>query len=112
MPHGLGHLIGLQTHDVAGQQDRQGTTFPPPDAYPALRTTRTIEAGQTFTIEPGLYFIPMLLEPVLQGPARGRYDAATITALAPCGGIRIEDNVLVEPEGVSNLTRTAFAEQA
>ncbi len=112
MPHGLGHLIGLQTHEVAGLQDRQGNTLPPPNAYPALRTTRTIEVGQTFTIEPGLYFIPMLLDPLLEGPTRDRFDAAALTALAPCGGIRIEDNVLVGTDQVTNLTRVAFAEQA
>jgi Xaa-Pro dipeptidase len=112
MPHGLGHLIGLQTHDVAGQSQRDGTLIPPPDAYPALRTTREVAIDQVFTIEPGLYFIPMLLDPVLAG-AQGRLlDAEVINALAPYGGIRIEDNVIVREHDTWNLTREAFKEQA
>lgn len=112
MPHGLGHLIGLQTHDVAGQSRRDGTLMPPPDAYPALRTTREVAIDQAFTIEPGLYFIPMLLDPVLAGAQGKLLDADVIKALAPYGGIRIEDNVIVREHDTWNLTREAFEEQA
>lgn len=111
MPHGLGHLIGLQTHDVAGQSRRDGTLVPPPEAYPALRTTRDIAVDQAFTIEPGLYFIPMLLDPVLAGPEGRHLDQDVIRAFAPYGGIRIEDNVIVRDNDVWNLTREAFQEQ-
>ncbi len=112
LPHGLGHLLGLQTHDAGGQlADDRGTRRPPPAIYPALRNTRTIETGQVFTIEPGIYFIPMLLDEL-----RAQPDAAVnwqaIDALLPCGGIRIEDNVHVLSDGVENLTREAFAAAA
>lgn len=111
LPHGVGHLIGLQTHDVGGLQSApEGGQRNPPDAYPALRLTRTVEEDQVFTIEPGLYFIPMLLDEVRAGPGAADVNWDRIAALAPCGGIRIEDNVVVTADGVRNLTREAFAD--
>lgn len=105
-PHGLGHLLGLQVHDVGGRQaDRKGTTAPPPAAHPALRTTRDIESGMIFTIEPGLYFIPALLEPLRAGPHSALLNWSIIDTLTPLGGIRIEDNIWVSPQGTHNLTR-------
>ena len=111
LPHGLGHLLGIQTHDVGGfQQDRSGASRPAPEQYPALRLTRDIEPGQVFTIEPGLYFIPMLLEELRQHPLAAQVNFELIESLLPYGGIRIEDNVLVTEDGTVNLTRNAFAE--
>ncbi|MBX3707483.1 MAG: Xaa-Pro dipeptidase [Pseudomonadales bacterium] len=110
LPHGLGHLIGLQTHDVGGlQAEAAGRLRPPPAIYPALRLTRTVEPDQVFTIEPGLYFIPMLLAELARADA-GRYvDWSLVDRLRPFGGIRIEDNVVVTASGTQNLTRAAFA---
>ena len=55
IPHGLGHLIGLQTHDVAGHMvSPDGGMRPPPKRYAALRLTRDVAVDQVFTIEPGL----------------------------------------------------------
>ncbi len=112
LPHGLGHLIGLQTHDVGGQQsDHRGTQVPPPDNYPALRTTRTLTTHMPVTIEPGLYFIPQLLDAARSGPASDAFNWPAIDALRPAGGIRIEDNVLLTDAGIENMTRDAFAAQ-
>jgi Xaa-Pro dipeptidase len=110
LPHGLGHLVGLQTHDVAGHQvSPDGALAPPPPIYPALRLTRTLEPGFVFTVEPGLYFIPMLLR-ALRAASPGRHvDWTRVERFLPCGGIRIEDNVLVTAEGHQNYTRAAFA---
>jgi Xaa-Pro dipeptidase len=109
LPHGLGHFLGIQVHDVAGHQaDRAGTPAPPPEKYPTLRTTRAIEERQVFTIEPGLYFIPMLLEPHRGGRLQGAFDWQLIDRLVKCGGIRIEDNVYVGREKNRNLTREAL----
>ena len=105
-PHGLGHFLGIQVHDVAGRQaSPDGSSAPPPPDYPSLRTTRTIEPKMVFTIEPGLYFIPMLLEPFRSGPDAAAFDWALVDRLTRCGGIRIEDNVHVEVERNRNLTR-------
>ncbi|MDH5835519.1 Xaa-Pro dipeptidase [Luteimonas kalidii] len=109
-PHGIGHGIGLQVHDVAGfaASDRGGT-IARPDGHPYLRLTRTLEPGFVVTIEPGLYFIDMLLED-LRAAGRGTsVDWDRVEAFRPCGGIRIEDNVVCTDAGPLNLTREAFA---
>ena len=106
LPHGLGHLLGLQVHDVGGLfKDETGVLEPPPHEHSTLRLTRKLEQNMVMTIEPGVYFIPMLLEPERAG-ARARYlNFPLIDELIPHGGIRIEDNVLVGEDGVQNLTR-------
>lgn len=105
-PHGLGHFLGLQVHDVGGHQAAPtGGTVEPPELHPFLRTTRTIEESHVFTVEPGLYFIEMLLRPERENGNAGQYDWDLIERLTPCGGIRIEDNVLVTADGHRNLTR-------
>jgi Xaa-Pro dipeptidase len=109
-PHGLGHFLGLQTHDVAGLiADVDGTPIPRPDGHPFLRLTRKLEAGNVLTIEPGLYFI----EPLLRAwRAKGDVNAINwdkVDKLAPYGGIRIEDNMVVTGGIPRNLTREAFA---
>jgi Xaa-Pro dipeptidase len=109
LPHGLGHFLGTQTHDVGGQlAGPEGGTVPPPAEFPALRLTRTLETDYVVTVEPGLYFIPMLLEELRAAAAgrRVRWDA--VDALLPFGGIRIEDDVRVTADGIENLTRDAF----
>lgn len=109
-PHGVGHGIGLQVHDVAGfAASDAGGTIPKPDGHPYLRLTRTLEPGMVVTIEPGLYFIDMLLETLRQGPHAGEVDWARVDAFRPFGGIRIEDDVACTDAGPLNLTRDAFA---
>lgn len=107
LPHGLGHFLGVQVHDVAGRVDRNGASLPPPAAHPFLRLTRELETGNVLTVEPGLYFIPSLLEKLRGSPMARHFDWNAIDALVPCGGIRIEDNVLVDSETPVNLTRRA-----
>ncbi|HEX5418715.1 MAG TPA: Xaa-Pro dipeptidase [Gammaproteobacteria bacterium] len=109
LPHGLGHLLGLQVHDAGGRQiTPEGARREPPAEHPFLRLTRVVEPGFVLTIEPGLYFIASLLRAL--GPEdRRRVDWDKIGRLMPFGGIRIEDDVLVEADGIRNLTREAFA---
>ncbi|WP_417564969.1 Xaa-Pro dipeptidase [Marinobacter sp.] len=99
-PHGIGHFLGVQVHDVAGKPT------PAPEDAPFLRLTRTLEPGMVVTIEPGLYFIPSLLEPVLAGESERYLNRELLNLLRGCGGIRIEDNVVVTETGGRNLTRT------
>ncbi len=106
LPHGLGHHLGLQVHDVGGHlKDPEGNLAPPPPEHPYLRNTRTIEPRQVFTIEPGLYFIEMLLREFRQGEASSRFHWKLIDELSPLGGIRVEDNLVVTDDGHRNLTR-------
>jgi Xaa-Pro dipeptidase len=105
-PHGLGHFLGIQVHDLSGRQATPaGGVAPPPAHSPFLRTTRTIAEHQVFTIEPGVYFIEMLLREHRVGPHSGLIDWALVERLAPFGGVRIEDDVLVTAAGHTNLTR-------
>ena len=106
MPHGVGHLLGIQVHDVGGhQRNASGGRIEPPAHSPALRTTRMLSEDMVFTVEPGLYFIPMLLDPLRTGYAREALNWPLIDELIPSGGIRIEDNIRVTATGAENLTR-------
>lgn len=109
-PHGLGHYLGLQTHDVAGLIDDQGNPIPRPDGYPALRLTRVLEENNVLTVEPGLYFIDSLLDKWRANQDAAMVDWERVEAFRPFGGIRIEDNVVVQQGGCDDLTRRAFAE--
>lgn len=105
-PHGLGHHLGLQVHDMGGfMADERGTHMSPPEGHPFLRTTRVIEPRQVFTIEPGLYFIESLLAE-LANSEQGKYiNWEKVDSFRQFGGIRIEDNVIVHRERNENMTR-------
>ena len=112
-PHGIGHLLGLQVHDVGGTMgDDEGAILPKPPRDPALRLTRKLEPGFVVTMEPGLYFIDALLGPARNGEHAERIDWSRVDALAPFGGIRIEDNLAITAAGHDNLTRAAFTASA
>ncbi|CAN5925522.1 Xaa-Pro dipeptidase [soil metagenome] len=98
-PHGLGHSLGLVTHDVGCASLR------PRADNPFLRNTSRIAEGQVFTIEPGLYFIDGLLAELRGKPEGKLVDWNLVEALSPFGGIRIEDDVLVLETGIRNFTR-------
>jgi len=110
-PHGLGHLLGIQVHDVGGfMEGESGTTIDPPSGHPYLRLTRELEENMVLTIEPGLYAIDMLLENLRGTPAESHVNWDSVDWLRPFGGIRIEDNVRVLINDRENLTRDAFAQ--
>lgn len=105
-PHGLGHHLGLQVHDVGGfMADDRGTHVAAPENYPFLRTTRQIEGQMVFTIEPGLYFIDSLLADIKGTNKEQMVNWQLVSELSPFGGIRIEDNIIVHQTHNENITR-------
>lgn len=105
MPHGLGHMIGLDVHDMEDLNEdwvgydetvSRSSQF----GLKALRLGKSLEAGNVLTVEPGIYFIPVLIE---RWAAEGLHtDFIEYDALEPYknfGGIRIEDNVLITTDG-------------
>ncbi len=107
-PHGLGHMLGLQVHDVGGHMaDASGKRQKPPAEHPNLRMSRTLEPGMVVTIEPGLYFIPMLLEKLRTSKHAAQVNFERIAEFARFGGIRIEDNVVIGDVHPFNITRDA-----
>ncbi|QSX78666.1 Xaa-Pro dipeptidase [Agrilutibacter solisilvae] len=110
-PHGIGHGIGLQVHEVAGfaAADQGGGTIAKPTGHPYLRLTRVLEPGMVVTIEPGLYFIDMLLDELKDKGLGPSVNWDRVAQLRPYGGIRIEDDVVCTDDAPENLTRDAFA---
>ena len=110
-PHGVGHYIGLQVHDVGGfLADASGKTIPKPEGQPYLRITRAVDVNQVFTIEPGIYFIDSLLAELRNSENAKYIEWPRVDEFRKYGGIRIEDDVVVTETGHENLTRAAFAE--
>jgi Xaa-Pro dipeptidase len=109
LPHGIGHLLGLEVHDVGGLMlTPEGGEIERPEGHPYLRLTRVLEPGFVVTMEPGIYFIPQLLD-AARGDGRARHiDWTRVEELAQFGGIRIEDDLAVTSSGCENLTRDAF----
>lgn len=102
-PHGLGHFLGLDTHDPGGYPKGVDRIQRPGIQY--LRARRTLEPGMVFTIEPGCYFIPALLEPAMVDPAMKSYlNASLLGTMLDFGGVRIEDDIAITETGNENLT--------
>lgn len=105
MPHGLGHLLGIDVHDVGGYLGHCPERDPQPGLR-QLRTSRVLLAGMVLTIEPGLYFVEAQLE-------RAKADAKlckfirweAIERFRRFGGVRIEDDVAITEDGAELLTQ-------
>lgn len=105
MPHGLGHMMGLDVHDMEGLGEnyvgysdgvKRSTQF----GLGFLRFALPYKPGHVFTVEPGIYFIPELIS---KWEAEGKYkDFINYKKLADwmdIGGVRIEDDVLITEKG-------------
>ncbi|KAL6994610.1 Xaa-Pro dipeptidase [Sarracenia purpurea var. burkii] len=103
-PHGLGHLLGLDVHDVGGYI--KGTPKRPTEpGFRCLRTARNLQAGMALTIEPGCYFIDSVLDEALSDSNKSRYfNEEVLNRFRGFGGVRIEDDVFVTENGIENYT--------
>lgn len=112
-PHGLGHLLGIQVHDIGGfMATDAGGRIERPAGHPYLRLTRTLAPHMVVTIEPGIYFIDSLLAGLRDGPHAPVVNWTAIEHLRRFGGVRIEDDVVCTDSTPQNLTRDAFGAAA
>jgi Xaa-Pro aminopeptidase len=101
-PHGIGHMVGLGIRDAGGVVRGRK---PVPDEFPRLRVDLPLRSGYVMTVEPGIYFVPALLhDREFRERHRDAVDWERAEAIAPLGGIRIEDDVLVTTDGPDVLT--------
>ncbi|KAL5544070.1 hypothetical protein UlMin_007854 [Ulmus minor] len=92
MPHGLGHLLGLDTHDPGGYT--KGMQRPKEPGLKSLRTTRELQAGMVITVEPGCYFIDALLVPAMESSNTTEFfNREAIARFKGFGGVRIESDL-------------------
>lgn len=103
MPHGLGHLLGIDTHDVGGFL--QGQTRLARPGFRSLRCYRTLEAGMFITVEPGIYFNSLMFEAAFADPAKSKFLVKEeIEKYYGFGGVRIEDDIAITATGCENYT--------
>ncbi len=105
MPHGLGHMMGMDVHDMEGlgedyvgydENTKRATTFG--TAY--LRLGKELKPGFVLTVEPGIYFIPDLIDKFRkEGKFAGFVNYDKVETYKDFGGIRIEDDILVTETG-------------
>ena len=110
-PHGVGHLLGMDVHDMEDLGDRAGyapgRSRSPQFGLGYLRLDRDLAPGMAVTIEPGLYFVPHILHhKTLTAPFGRDFHPARLDHFADVRGIRIEDDVLVTATGCEVLTRS------
>ncbi|MFM8619799.1 MAG: aminopeptidase P N-terminal domain-containing protein [Opitutaceae bacterium] len=103
-PHGLGHMLGLGVRDASGLAP--GRRKDPRPSLRSLRMDLPLAAGMVVTVEPGLYFIP----PLLQDPARrakyaGDVNWELVDRHLHLGGVRVEDDILITNGAPEVLTR-------
>jgi Xaa-Pro dipeptidase len=111
LPHGIGHLLGLEVHDAGGfMESPEGGDIPRPEGHPFLRLTRVLQKGFVVTVEPGIYFIDQLLDAARADARASKINWSRVASLRKFGGVRIEDNVAITDTGCENLTREAFRE--
>jgi Xaa-Pro dipeptidase len=101
-PHGLTHMLGLDVHDVTGGKRRK---MPNPTKVP-VRFVAKLEPGFVITMEPGVYFIAALInDAALRRKHKASVDFAKAESFLDFGGVRIEDDVVIQADGPPlNLT--------
>jgi len=103
MPHGLGHLLGIDTHDVGGYPN--GTKKSTEPGLNRLRFGGLLQENMVITVEPGIYFIRSVLELAFENPEINKFlNIEKIKRFLDFGGIRIEDDVIVLKDGIENMS--------
>jgi len=128
-PHGLGHHLGLEVHDITptaadSESSRESsrtacdacmtnTTKDLPDFTPNTLTAPPLLPGNVVTIEPGIYFNKYNLDTVyLPDPTHSQFiDTEVLDRYMPVGGVRIEDDILITDSGYENLTPAIKGEE-
>ncbi|KAI5954269.1 pepP [Candida jiufengensis] len=101
-PHGLGHMLGMNTHDTAGYANYSD----PDELLCYLRIRRELQPNMVVTNEPGCYFSPFLLEETLQNPEKNKFiNKDVLDKYWYVGGVRIEDDVLITKDGYEIFTK-------
>ncbi|GAB1609417.1 xaa-Pro dipeptidase-like isoform X1 [Argonauta hians] len=104
MPHGLGHFMGIDTHDVGGYNNSGERSTEP--GMRSLRTNRVLQARMVLTIEPGIYFNNVLLDNALADPNQAKFLVpSVIDEYRNSGGVRIEDDIIVTENGAEMMTQ-------
>ncbi|KAK3004577.1 hypothetical protein RJ639_018538 [Escallonia herrerae] len=104
MPHGLGHFLGIDTHDPGGYL--KGAERPKEPGLRAIRTSRELLEGMVITVEPGCYFIDVLLVPAMESSRTSKFlKSEEISKFRGFGGVRIESDVYVTSNGCVNMTK-------
>lgn len=104
-PHGLGHLMGCDVHDVGGylEGNPQRATIP---GLRSLRTARVLQANMVLTIEPGCYFIDFLIDRALADPELNCFIVADrLNEYRGQGGVRIEDDIIITETGAELMNQ-------
>ncbi len=114
-PHGIGHLLGLDVHDMEDLGDRagyaKGRTRSKQFGLCYLRLDRDLVPGMAVTIEPGLYHVPAIFShPELSKLVAKHVNQTELKKYSDVRGIRIEDDVLVTQTGHEVLTRAIVKE--
>ena len=101
-PHGLGHYLGMDTHDTGGHADYEDKD----PMYKYLRVRGKLPAGAVVTVEPGIYFCRFIVEPYLEDEVHGKYiDKEVLEDYWDVGGVRIEGEWCPDGLGLELIRR-------
>lgn len=121
-PHGLGHHVGLEVHDVSANsimadynnndhEDDLAKLIPGSSREPCTLSAPVLEEGMVVTVEPGVYFSRFALDSVRNEDISKFIDMDVAESYIPVGGVRIEDDILVTATGYENLTTAPKGEE-